>query len=76
MLCVLHLQACLYCVGAYNQCLGEAVTRAEDAEEDRQAEAAQHANEFSQLYGEKAAYMKRTAAAEVGGRMFGNLGVS
>lgn len=65
-ICVCHLQAALYSVLAYNACLGGAVTRAEDAGEDLAAAVQQYDQEFGQLYQEKVAYMKRTAAAEVG----------
>jgi hypothetical protein len=36
-LLAIFLQACLYAVSTYNNCLGNAITRAEDAAEDRQA---------------------------------------
>lgn len=48
-------------MGALNKALGDAVTRAEEAEED----AAVRAGEFQQLLSEKVAYMRRGAAAEV-----------
>ncbi len=35
-------QACLYSLLAYNNCLGQAITAAEDALEDKQAQEAQH----------------------------------
>ena len=35
-------QACLYALLAYNTCLGQAITEAEEAREDKAAEAAQH----------------------------------
>ena len=42
---LIHLpppQACLYALLAYNNCLGQAITAAEDALEDKQAQEAQH----------------------------------
>lgn len=35
-------KACLYALLAYNTCLGQAITEAEEAREDKAAEAAQH----------------------------------
>ncbi len=62
-----RLQACLYALGAYNKCLGDAITRAEDVEEDAAAERRQAAAEFDQVFEEKSTYMRRASAAEVGG---------
>ncbi|KAL4437091.1 hypothetical protein ABPG75_004230 [Micractinium tetrahymenae] len=59
-------EACLYALGAYNKCLGDAITRAEDVEEDAAAERRQAQAEFRQVYEEKSGYMRRASAAEVG----------
>lgn len=48
------LQAALYALLAYNKCLGQAITAAEDAEEDRLAQEQQQAALFQQLFDEKA----------------------
>ena len=59
------LQACLYAIGAYNSCLGEAETRAADAQEDANAASAQADQERRQLVEEKMNYMKQASAGVV-----------
>ncbi|PSC67025.1 Kinesin KIF3A, partial [Micractinium conductrix] len=59
------LKACLYAIGAYNSCLGEAETRAADAQEDANAASAQADQERRQLVEEKMNYMKQASAGVV-----------
>ncbi|PSC70602.1 hypothetical protein C2E20_5946, partial [Micractinium conductrix] len=61
----LQAQACLYAIGAYNSCLGEAETRAADAQEDANAASAQADQERRQLVEEKMNYMKQASAGVV-----------